>query len=72
MRESNSDNFILQALFNFVQLLESSHILRHNGYKNKLCRSFTVWGMDRFDEFVILVIFHIYSGGFIWKQGKNV
>ena len=55
-----------------MQLLESSYILRHNGYKNKLCLSFTVLGMDRFGGLVILVIFHIYSGGFIWKQERNV
>lgn len=30
------------------------------------------YGGDRFDEFVMLVILHIYSGGFIWKQERNV
>ena len=55
-----------------MQLLESSYILRYNGYKDKLYRSFTAGGMDRFGGLVILVIFHIYSGGFIWKQERNV
>lgn len=29
-------------------------------------------GMDRFGGLVMLVIFHINSGGFIWKQERNV
>lgn len=40
--------------------------------RTSYAEALTVWEMDRFGGFVILVIFHIYSGGYIWKQERNV
>ena len=40
--------------------------------RTSYAEALTVWGMDRFGELVMLVIFHINSGGFIWKQERNV